>query len=596
MQENNDISIIELSNYTSPTVVEDSREDWVDYLTDEGEQYYDWLIQRYHKSPTNNAIINNMCRLIYGRGLNALNASKKPNQYASMLALFTPETLRATISSLKMLGDAYLQVIYNKKHTKIEKVSFITANLVRPEKCNQEGNIEGYYYSDNWEDTKKFPPKRIPAFGTSKKDIELLRIKPFTVGLKYYTPVDYQGCLPYTVLEEEIADYLINEVQNHFSGTKVINFNNGQVGTDEQREQLKNRILSKLSGSTGEKTIISFNSNVESRTTIDDVPLNDAPQHYEYLSKEAEQKILIGHNVTSPMLVGVVTDNQGFSSNADEIEISAKYFYNTSVKPFQDLILDAIELILAFNGVTGLDLYFKRLNLLESVEENNQKQEEESNGYGFSLSSQLQDIIDQYGEDESDEWELIDAREVNYDEEDLLDSQLAEMEAELQNKPKSFLSKVWEFATGRANPNKESAQDKEIDGFYFKVRYKYVGNEAPERDFCRQMMRASKIYRKEDILRMEDAGINKSHGHEGKPYSIWLYKGGVSCHHKWERRTYVSATKTASIGSAKTSQISTNKARKFGYRPVNEKEVSMMPKDMPYQGHHPEWVTKNISK
>lgn len=576
-----DINIIELSQYTAPEIVEDSREDWVEYGSDN--MHYNWLIDRFHYSPTNNAVINNMGRLIYGRGISAINASRKTAEYTALKALFTPEVLRGVSQGLKLLGDVYIQCIYNKQHTRIEKVDFLTANYVRPEKCNKEGDIEGYYYCYDWEDVKKYKPKRIPAFGTSKDEVELLRIMPYSVGFKYFSPVDYQGCLPYAVLEEEISTYLINEVRNGFSGTKVINFNNGQVGDDKQREQLKRRVMSKLTGSTGEKVIVSFNSNVENKTTIDDIPLNDAPQHYEYLSKESEQKILIGHNVTSPMLVGVVTDNQGFSSNADEIDIAAKYFYNTAVKPYQDMIIEAIEQILTFNGVTGLDLYFKRLNLLDSVEEKAQAEEETA----LSLEAQRADWIDEFGEDESDEWELVDAREVDYNNEDTLDAEIAEIEKNL--KDKSLLSKVWKFATGWAKPNTASEQDKEKDGFYFKVRYKYVGNSSPERDFCKQMMRASKIYRKEDIIRMESLGLNKSHGHNGEPYSIWLYKGGVSCHHKWERRTYVSTQKRASIGSAKTSQVSTNKARKFGYRPTNEKEVSMMPKDMPRQGHHPDY-------
>ncbi|QGG54126.1 hypothetical protein [Lysinibacillus pakistanensis] len=153
---------------------------------------------------------------------------------------------------------------------------------------------------------------------------------------------------------------------------------------------------------------------------------------------------MIGHNVTSPMLVGVVTDNQGFSSNADEIEIAAKYFYNTTVQPFQDLIIDAIQKVLAFNGVTGLKLYFKRLNLLESLEEETQRQEE---SVGFSLNSHLQDFIDEFGEDESEDWELIDAREVDYDQEDELDNQLAEFETNLVAQDKTLLRKFWEFAT-----------------------------------------------------------------------------------------------------------------------------------------------------
>ena len=578
------IFVVNLAEYESPTIQETRKGDWIEYGDDN--DYYNWLIQRYHKSPTNNAVINNMARLIYGRGLSALNASRKPQQYAAMKSLFSSEVMRATCQGTKMLGDHYLQCIYNKAHTKIEKVHFITANLVRPAKCNKDGEIDTYYYSDNWAEVKKFPPTAIPAFGTSKKEIELLRIMPFSVGFKYFAPVDYQGCLPYTILEEEIADYLINEVQNHFSGSKVVNFNNGEAATDEQRKQLSNRVQNKLTGSQGQKVIVSFNSNVENRTTVEDIPLNDAPDHYEFLSKESKQKILIGHNVTSPMLVGVVTDNQGFSSNADEIDVAAKYFYNTSIKPFQDLIIEAVEKILSFNGVTGLDIYFKRLNLLDSVEEEHQAQEE---SVGFSLSSHLQDFIDEFGEDESNDWDLIDSREVDYEKEEELDSQLSEYEKELTSKKESFLSKVYKFATGTARPNSESAQDREIDGFYFKVRYKYVGNEAPERDFCRQMMRANKVYRKEDILRMEAQGINKSHGHEGQPYSIWLYKGGVSCHHKWERRTYVSTSKNASIGSPKTREIDQIKAAGFGYVVKNPSDVGRMPKDMEDQGHHPDY-------
>ena len=120
-------------------------------------------------------------------------------------------------------------------------------------------------------------------------------------GFHYYTPIDYSGALPYALLEEEIADYLINDVKNGFSGTKVINFNNG-IPSDEKRDEIKRDVLNKLTGSKGEKVIVAFNSNAESKTTVDDIPLNDAPAHYEYLSKECFEKLIVGHRVTSPML------------------------------------------------------------------------------------------------------------------------------------------------------------------------------------------------------------------------------------------------------------------------------------------------------
>lgn len=576
-----DINILNLAAYEKPNIVEDARGEWVEY--GDNNDYYDFLIDRSRNSTTNSAVINNISRLIYGRGLHAIDAARKPSQYAAMRSIFGSECLRKVIKELKMLGAGHFQVHYDDKHTKVTKAYHIPTNLIRPEKCNEDGDIEGYYYSDNWEDVRKYPPKRIPAFGTSKEKIEIFCIKDYAVGVKYFGEIDYLAAIPYAILEEEISQYLINEVQNGFSGTKVVNFNNG-VPDKEKQDDISRKVLNKLTGSRGQKVIVAFNNNAESKTTVDDIPLNDAPQHYEYLSKEAEQKILIGHTVTSPMLVGVVTDNQGFSSNADEIEIASKYFYNSTIQPFQELMTDGIAQILAFNDIS-LDLYFRRLNLLEEIEKEEQEEEQRSE---VNFSSQIEDLIAEFGEDESEDWELVDAREVNYDLEDDLDAQLKEWE-EKQKPKKSLLSKIMELVgTGRANPNVASEQDRNIDGFYFKVRYKYTGNEAPERPFCKAMMRAAKIYKKEDIDKMGSRVVNAGFGEFGADtYDIFKFKGGPRCNHKWERRTYVSMRKNESIGAQGTSEVSTGKAEKFGYRVRNPKEVAMMPKDMKYKGFSP---------
>jgi hypothetical protein len=177
--------------------------------------------------------------------------------------------------------------------------------------------------------------------------------------LKYYANVDYIGGLPYAKLESEIADYLINDVINGFSGTKVVNFTNG-VPSEEKQEEISRKVLRKLTGSKGQKVIIAFSENVEQKTIVDDIPLNDAPEHYQYLSEEAMRKIMLSHNVTSPLLFGIATST-GFSSNADELKNSSILFDNMVIKPYQDEILEAIDDILSFNEIS-LKLY-NRLNL-----------------------------------------------------------------------------------------------------------------------------------------------------------------------------------------------------------------------------------------
>jgi len=583
----NNLHILELSGYEAPVIKESKRENWVEYGTDNN--YYGYLIDRYTNSTTNNAIINNVIRLVYGRGLSATDASRKPNEYAHMMALLSKECVRHLCTDIKLLGQCAMQVIYTKDRKKIAQVHHIPVQLLRAEKCNEDGKIEGYYYSDDWSDVKKYQPKRISAFGCSQDPQEIFFVKPYSVGMKYYALVDYTGGIPYAVLEEDISEYLINEVENGFSGRSVVNFNNG-IPSEEQQLMIKNKVVSQLTGMSGEKLIVAFNNNSESKTTVDSMPVNDAPDLYSTLSEECLRKIMLSHNVTSPLLFGIASSN-GFSSNADELKDSFALFSNMIIAPMQELLLDAFEQILAYNGIS-LNLFFRTLKPLEFVDLENavtDEQVQEETGLELSgLSKEMEEFLE-LGEDaEQEGFELLDVRDVNYDLEDDFDNQVAEWTKELMPKP-SVLSKIVNLiGTGRAAPNKPSEQDKEIGGLFFKVRYQYVGNDAPERGFCRAMMRASKVYRKEDITRLSGQVVNKGFGEGGSDtYSIWLYKGGPRCHHKWQRRTYVSFNKSASIGSPKTSQISIAKARKYGYRVANEPEVAMMPNVMPNKGFSP---------
>ena len=588
------VHILSLSAYTTPTIQESKRDNWVDF--GDSNDFYSFLIDRYTNSTTNSAIINNISRLVYGKGLSALDANRKPNEYAQMMSLFNKDCVRKMVLDRKMLGQFAIQVHYNDKHDKILKAYHMPVNLLRAEKCNKDGEIEAYYYSDDWTDTKKFEPKRIPAFGYSKEKVEILFSKPYAVGMKYYAYPDYQGALPYALLEESIADYLINEVQNGFSGTKVVNFNNG-VPTEEQQAIITSKVLNKLTGSRGQKVIVAFNDNAESKTTVEDIPLNDAPEHYTYLSEECLRKIMLGHNVTSPLLFGVASSN-GFSSNADELKNSAILFDNMVIRPMQEELLEAFDAILAVNGIS-LKLYFRTLQPLEFVDlENAQTAEqiaEETGTDGTELSSQnteLEEILSQVDENQlSEEWVEVDSRETS-DNDDELDMQLIQAETDLEPK-QSVLSKIIKLVQkGSPKPNQKSSQDKKVgDLKYFKVRYRYTGNKTPDRDFCKAMMsNQSRLFRKEDIDAMSKRAVNPGFGELGaNTYDIFKFKGGARCHHKWERVTFMLDLNKIEDGYSK---IGTRAAEVKGFKVTNPYEVSIYPNSLPLKGFSPK--NKNL--
>ena len=581
------IQFVNLSQYEPPVITESKRDNWVEFGGENN--YFQFLIDRYNHSTTNAAIINNVTRLIYGRGLGVLNADRKPNEYAQVKTLFHDDCIRKVVMDRKLLGQFAIQVHYNQSKSKVLRAYHIPVNLLRAEKCNKDGEIEGYYYSDDWTDTRKFEPKRIPAFGFGGKNelIEIVYSKPYTVGMKYYAYPDYQGSLPYALLEEEISEYLINDVQNGFSPTMIVNFNNG-VPTEEQMNIIDSKVKAQLTGSKGKKVLTSFNENADLRTTIDPVSLNDAPEHYQYLSEECMRKIMLGHNVTSPLLFGVASTN-GFSSNADELKNSAILFDNMVIRPIQDEIITAFEQVLHFNGLS-VRLFFKTLQPLEFTDlENAITEEQVQEETGTELSSQKESdqkiakALIELGEEPSENWLLIDEFAVDYD----TDQQENEM---LANEPKkSLFSRFIELvSTGDGRPNIRSKQDEVIDGVKFVTRYKYVGAvHENTREFCRQMINANKIYRKEDIEKMSKEAVNAGWGPKGADtYDIFLYKGGGNCHHRWNKQIYAQFEgKALDIPNAK--QIGQAKAAKYGYTIKNSELVAKRPVDMPNYGFLP---------
>jgi len=367
-------TITNLSAYEMPKAVEDKFKEYVAYGEDN--DYFSFLIQQYLQSATNNAAIKSISDLIYGQGLCIDGLEKDSKEVKEIKKLINHRELKKIILERKMLGMAAMQVIYAKagNERKVVGIKHFPIHTLRPERMNAEGIIENYYYHPNWKDKSPADTlKKIPTFGNSKEAIELFILKPYISGYSYFSPVGYSGALPYCELENEISDYLLNEAKNSFSGTKVINFNNG-VPSNKEREAISNDVKRKLTGSKGQKVIVAFNENADSKATVEDISLNDAPAHYEYLANEAMHKILVGHRVTSPMLLGIKDGGNGLASNSDEIMVASQLFNSTVITNFQDEILDALEEVLELNGEVP-ELYFITSQPVEFTEEDQEEDE-----------------------------------------------------------------------------------------------------------------------------------------------------------------------------------------------------------------------------
>lgn len=478
---------------------------------------YDYVINRYKYSPTNSAILDSYYSYIYGKGLSANYSVEQADQMAIIQKLFNKDTVRKIVSDYRLFHEASFEIILGTVGNEIAEINHLPKNKVVPSEVDDKGEIGSWWYSYDWTNVNKYPPVEIPTFKQGTKDKRsIFVIKEYTIDDFYFARPSYYSGLNYAELEEQISIYCINHIKNGLSAGYIININEG-ITDEEVKDKFERNVINKFTGSeNANKFILSFNSNKDNATTLEAVTVSDAHQQYQFLTEEARKQLLTAHKVVSGAILGIQTAT-GFSSNADEIETAFNETMLNVIKPMQDTLTDGFEYVLGQNNIT-LPLFFEPLRDKKVVTPTVKMSSEKK-----KIGNELIEL----GEDEDlENYELLECKPVDYEEEDKL---------------------TYKFAsTGTANPYRKSVYDTD---FYI-FRYRYAGNPSPERDFCKNMMSANKIYRREDIEAMGDVVVNAGfgmHPNPNNPYSIWKFKGGGllsaeftggTCKHYWEKLTY----------------------------------------------------------
>jgi len=629
------LQIINLSNYIRPEIREVAGKKWV--LNGDKNSFYQTIIDAYNGSPTNSAIIDSYSQFIYGKGLTSKDKSTKPSEWAAIISLVSKKDLRKICKDFEMFGEASIEVKYI--NNKIQRCFHIAKQRIAPEVANEEGDITGYYYSYDFSNVNKYKPERFDAFGFGEGNgerSEIYIIRDYQVGQFYYSNPSYVAGISWARMEEEISNYSINHIQKGLSFGHIINMNCGIQESVETIQENTRQIRNHLTGSQNAGAFfLNWNDNKDSEITISALEVSDAHQQYAYLSTEARQQLCTSHKLTTPMLVGVKEAN-GFSSNAEEIKTGFAELMINVIKPKQEIILDGLMEIFAVNALT-LDLQFESLRAedvistttdVTGIDKATSDAAVSYNGAQIAsaidifakvkegiltteqaivflvqflnipatvaqalFSSQSASVtqlsnqsIDDLGEEiDLNEWELVSADPVDYDKEVELDA-----EVERLNNVSTQLMKVClaSASTGTARTKSPSEQDTKL----YITRYRYSGNQNPEREFCKKMINASKLYRKEDIMEMSNRNVNPGfgmHPNPNQPYDIFMWKGGGllsdsfpygTCKHFWTREMY----RKIGTGKNTAAQPSTPAdVRKAGeIAPTNNPKVYIAPHDM----------------
>ena len=600
---------INLSTTTAPIVTETRGKDWIDYGTEEWANLYpQFLIDLYYNSSTQAAIINATAELIAGEDLVIEDEEDRELESIVKLKKFfnsanSNETLNEVIKKVafdfKLQGAFALNIVWAQDRSQgISEIYHIDCSKIRAEKPNALGKVEAYYVSADWSNIRENEPYRVPAFNTNDRTSpnQILYTGLYSPNMNaYYTP-DYVAGNNWALVDQRVAEFHLNNISNGFSGSFMISFANG-VPTLEERQQIENSLAAKFTGADNAgKFILTFSDDKTRTPEITAITPSDLDKQYVALQTLLVQNILTAHRVTSPILMGIKSDT-GLGNNADELNSAANFYLNTVVAPFQGHIIKTLRKIFTVNGM-DMPVRFEQLKPittrftdqdLAAVMTQDEIREElglaplareevvvDAGLTKMSEFTELESCINKYGEDMPKGWKVF-------------SDELAEEELEEFNFEAELNANYFKFAsTGDANTNEESGQDQKskqsdyVDDVY-RVRYRYAGSPIGERMFCQTMVSANKLYRKEDIISMGTQPVNAGWGKGGSnTYSIWKWKGGALCEHKWYR---VIMVQEGNSPSNSDKIITSTEAKSRGVSlPRNAQEVSVAPHDMPNHG------------
>jgi hypothetical protein len=588
--ETHNVKRLTLADYTVRSSAEKTdRSGWVNYGVDN--LFPQYLSELAATGAVHGSLCVSIGDMFAGKGLEAGVYNKR------LEALSAYDVFYGCAHDYKKYGGYYIEVIYSVDRQNIAKIRHLPFEECRIAVANEEEEIVGVYHSNDWANTRKKrnKPEFLPVFNPTNNGEEPRQIfyKFAYCGANIYPRPDYYSAINSIELAREISVYHVNNIINGLSPSMIVSLFQGAPAPDEQ-QQIKRDWERELTGARNAgKFIMTFNERDTPKPEITTFPLSDADKQYEFLSKESTSLIMVAHRVVTPLLFGIRDVGGGFGSNKDEMAVGLEIFTNQVVDPAQRKLADGLEEILSYEmpNITITVIPNSPLVLTPPVKveptptpapqalEDEKKKPiccaRETNELE-ELGSEIAEELIALGTDPPSGYILIDSYEVDYENDDAENEELVKITAhELAS-------------TGRAQAMRPSDQDEtNYAGVTFMTRYRYFGSKNPEREFCRKMMAADKLYRKEDIEAMEDRPVNPGWGPNGSNfYSIWLRKGGGNCYHAWRKETYLNAKGINPLAND-AQRIAVAKAERMGYKVRNPELVALLPIDSDYNGFLP---------
>ena len=285
--------------------------------------YPEYLLSLFNESPKHGAIVKGKSIWIYAKGFEDAGQANGSESWN--------EVLRKCVLDDELYRGYYLQVIWNRLK-QVSEIYHIEFHKVRVSK-----DLSKFYVKNDWKDFRE-KPRCYDAFNVNNPvGSQIFYYKEYNPSSNCYPfPSYYQG-LNMIESDIEVSRHILGNAKQGFSGSKLIQLNNGDPLQEEHKGEVERQLLKKFTGHDGKRVVITFNKSKEHSAEILDLGQSMlTKEDFTNVNGLIQQEIYASHQVTSPILFGI--KEAGALGGRNEIREAYEIFNNTYISNRQKIL------------------------------------------------------------------------------------------------------------------------------------------------------------------------------------------------------------------------------------------------------------------
>ena len=352
-----------------PKIVEKRNKDYV--FWGEDNMYPNKLNEVSLGSAIHGAILKTKTKMTHGDGFLINGALTKEESEAKVLSLpanqkaeydflmknkVGGENLQKVVKKLandfQIYGCYAFEVLFNQDFTKISGIKYVDVKNVRAGKY-EDGKINKYYYSRDWNDLRNCPPKEILAYSEGNREAYNQLYFTKVGSLDYYGIPAYVGALNWIYTDMQLGIFHNANISNGMNPGLHFKFYKLPASRLEEDEIIHGIKKTWQGADKTGKMVATFSEGKETAMEIQPIEVSNLDKQLVHLAELCDKKILSAHQLTTPLLAGISVSGQ-LGGNT-ELELGYTIFDNVAMEADRQMISEDLQWIFNYNN-TGIQI------------------------------------------------------------------------------------------------------------------------------------------------------------------------------------------------------------------------------------------------